>query len=164
MGAVMAMLPAAVILRGMIARIDVYEAFTAGAERGLRTGLSLAPALCAMLLMLGAARASGLTEALVRLSAPVAEWLGLPEEVTPVLLLRPLTGSGSMAALREILALCGADSRAGRIASVLSCASETICYTMTVYLSAAGVKRLPRALPVSLIAYAAGAAAAGLIM
>lgn len=160
----LAVIPAAVILRGMCAGTDVYEAFTDGAKQGLRTGISLAPALAAMLLMLGMARASGLTDALCRCTAPLLRLAGLPEETAAVLLLRPLTGSGSMAALKEVYALCGPDSRAGRIASVLSCASETIFYTMTVYLGAAGIRRLPWAIPVSLAAYGAAAVTAGLIM
>lgn len=75
-----------------------------------------------------------------------------------MLLLRPLTGSGSIAAMEEIFRTCGVDSRAGRIASVMMGSSETIFYTMTVYLGAAGVKKLPRVLPVSLLAYGLSAA------
>jgi len=89
---------------------------------------------------------------------------GLPQEVTPMVLLRPLTGSGALAALEAIFRECGPDSRAGRIASVLMGSSETIFYTMTVYLGAAGVKKLPFAMGVSLAAYVAGAALCGLLM
>ena len=161
---ILAAIPGVIVLRGMMARVDAYDAFRAGAGEGLRTGVGILPALTAMTLMLGLMRASGLTEALSRMLAPLMNLLGLPEEVAPLLLLRPMTGSGSTAALREIFALCGPDSRAGRVASVLAASSETIFYTMTVYLAAADVKRLPWALPVSLTAYLAGAAAAGLVM
>ena len=101
----------------------------------------LLPALTGMLLMLSLMNASGLTALLVRLLSPLTAILNLPQEVAPMLILRPMTGSGSLAALQEIFAQYGADSRVGRIASVLMGSSETIFYTMSVYLGAAGVKK-----------------------
>ena len=81
-----------------------------------------------------------------------------------MVLLRPLTGSGSLAALENMYELCGPDSRASRIASVLMGSSETIFYTMTVYLGAVGVKKLPYAMAVSLAAYFLGVALCGWLM
>lgn len=78
--------------------------------------------------------------------------------------LRPLSGSASLTALEQIFVRCGVDSRAGRIASVLMGSSETIFYTLTVYLAAAKVKRLPGLIPASLISYLAGAVVAGAIL
>ena len=158
------MLVGIVVLRGAWTKCDVYGTFLAGAEKGMRSALGLLPALCAMLLMLAMVNASGLTALLTRLIAPVTGMLDLPREVAPMLLLRPLTGSGSLAALESIYASCGVDSRAGRIASVLMGSSETIFYTMTVYLGAAGVKRLPHVLWVSLAAYLFSAALCGWLM
>lgn len=145
-------------------RADAYGAFLRGAERGMRSALSLLPALAAMSLMLSTLSASGLSAALARLLAPLTRLLRLPEETAPMLLLRPLTGSGCLTVLRDIFAQCGPDSRAGRAASVLMGSSETILYTMTVYLSAAGVRRLPDALWVSLVSYLVGAAVCGLVV
>lgn len=153
-----------IVLRGWMTGCDVYGAFLQGAEKGMRSALSLLPALCAMLLMLAVMNASGLTELLARLVSPLTTVMRLPEEAAPMLLLRPLTGSGSLAALEQIFERCGADSRAGRIASVLMGSSETIFYTMTVYLGAAGVKKLPHVMLVSLTAYFLSAALCGLLM
>lgn len=152
------------MLRGLAAGCDVYSSFLRGAERGMRSAMALLPALCAMLLMLALVNASGMAHLLSRLISPLTKWMHLPEEVAPMLLLRPLTGSGSLAALESIYETCGADSRAGRIASVLMGSSETIFYTMTVYLGAAGVKRLPHVLWVSLTAYLLSAALCGWLM
>jgi len=143
---------------------DVYVAFLRGAEKGMRSAISLLPALCAMMLMLAMVNASGMAHLLSRLISPVTGLMRLPEEVAPMLLLRPLTGSGSLAALEAIFEQCGPDSRAGRIASVLMGSSETIFYTMTVYLGSAGVKKLPYAMGVSLAAYLMGAVLCGLLM
>lgn len=153
-----------IVLRGWMTGCDVYGAFLQGAEKGMKSALSLLPALCAMLLMLAVMNASGLTELLTRLVSPLTQVMRLPEEAAPMLLLRPLTGSGSLAALEQIFNTCGADSRAGRIASVLMGSSETIFYTMTVYLGAAGVKKLPHVMTVSLTAYFISAALCGWLM
>ena len=153
-----------ILLRGWMTGCDMYGAFLSGAEKGMRSAMALLPALCGMLLMLAMLNASGLAEMLTRLAAPATALLRLPQEVAPMVLLRPLTGSGSLAALEAIFAQCGVDSRAGRIASVLMGSSETIFYTMTVYLGAAGVKKLPYAMGVSLAAYFIGVALCGWLM
>lgn len=155
---------ALIVLRGVMTGSDVYGSFLRGAEKGMRSAMSLLPALCAMLMMLSMMNASGLTRLLGNLLAPVTGVMNLPEEVAPMMLLRPLTGSGSLAVLEGIFETCGADSRAGRIASVLMGSSETIFYTMTVYLGAAGVKRLPYVMTVSLAAYLFSAALCGWLM
>ena len=86
--------------------------------------------------------------------------LRVPREALTTLLLRPLSGAGSLAALQELMTRMGPDSRAARVAAVVVGSSETIFYTMTVYLAAAGVKKLPRALGISLLSWLAGVAAA----
>ncbi len=153
-----------IVARGWITGCDVYGAFLRGAEKGMQSALSLLPALCGMLLMLALVNASGLSYLLARLASPLTGLFRLPEEVAPLLFLRPLTGSGSLAALESIYETCGVDSRAGRIASVLMGSSETIFYTLTVYLGAAGVKKLPHVIPVSLGAYLVSAAFCGFFM
>lgn len=153
-----------VLLRALMTRADAYSAFLRGAKKGADTAATLLPPLCAMLLMLSVMNASGAMRLLTQLLSPLTALLGLPQETAPILLLRPLTGSGSIAALEKIFALYGPDSRAGRIASVLMGSSETIFYTMTVYLGAAGVRRLPWVVPVSLAAYVAGAFVCGMII
>ena len=163
-GRAVVLLVGLIVLRGWMTGCDVYGAFLCGAERGMKSALSLLPALCAMLLMLALVNASGLTEMLTRVLAPMLNRLRIPEEAAPMLLLRPLTGSGSLAALESIFERCGPDSRAGRIASVLMGSSETIFYTMTVYLGAAGVKRLPHVLWISLTAYLLSAVLAGFLL
>lgn len=153
-----------ILLRGVMTGCDVYGAFMSGAEKGMRSAIALLPALCAMLLMLAMVNASVVARLLSALISPVMSLVNIPQEVAPMLLLRPLTGSGSLAALEAIFEQCGPDSRAGRIASVLMGSSETIFYTMTVYLGSAGVKKLPYAMGVSLAAYLMGAMLCGLLM
>lgn len=133
-----------------------YGAFNRGAERGMRAAVQLVPTLCAMLLMLSLLKASGASKSIARMLQPLAGLIGVPAELTPMLLLRPLTGSGSLAAMQDIFAAYGPDSRIGRIASVMMGAGDTIFYTMTVYLGAAGIDNLRYVVPASLLAYVAG--------
>lgn len=153
-----------IILRGVMKGVDVYGAFVRGGKQGMQSAMGLLPALCAMTALMAVMNASGLDRMLASALAPALKLLDLPAEITGILLLRPLSGSGSLAALQEVFAQCGVDSRAGRIASVLVSASETIFYTMTVYLGATGIRRLPWVVPVSLVSYLAGAAVCGLIL
>ena len=145
-----------IVWRGVACGADAYGAFLRGAERGMKSALSLLPALCAMTLMISLLTSSGLMELLSAAARPLTRLMRLPEETAPMALLRPLSGSGSLSVLRDIFASCGPDSRAGRAASVMMGSSETIVYTMTVYLGAAGVRRVPHALWVSLVSYVVG--------
>lgn len=153
-----------ILLRGMMTGRDAYGAFLRGAKQGMTSAAGLLPALCGMLLLIRLTGASGLMELLAGLASPLLEMLHIPQEVTPMLLLRPLTGSGSLAALQEIMHQCGPDSRAASIASVLAGSSETILYTLTVYAAAAGVKRVPGALLASLCGYAASIVVCSLLV
>ena len=135
-----------------------YDAFLRGAGDGLRTGLEILPALAAMMLLIGLFRTGGLAELLEGLLGPLAEAAGFPREALTVLLLRPLSGAGSLAALETLMAWQGPDSRASMVASVVVGSSETIFYTMTVYLRRR--RRRPRALSISLISWFAGCLAA----
>ena len=116
--------------------------------------MALLPALCAMTLMISLLTSSGLTRLLTGVMTPLTRLMHLPPETAPMVLLRPLSGSGSLSVMRDIFASCGVDSRAGRAAAVMMGSSETIVYTMTVYLGAAGVRRLPDAVWGSLVSYA----------
>ena len=162
----MAVLAAAglIVLRGIASGSDAYGAFLRGAERGMKSALSLLPALCAMALMISLMTSSGLTRLLTDLMTPLTRLMNLPPETAPMLLLRPLSGSGSLSVMRDVFASCGVDSRAGRVASVMMGSSETIVYTMTVYLGAAGIRRLPGAIGISLASYAVGLIVCGLVV
>ena len=153
-----------IVLRGVLCGADAYGAFLRGAERGMKSALALLPALCAMLLMISLLTASGLANLLSGLTAPLTRLLNLPPETAPMLLLRPMSGSGSLSVMQDIFAHCGPDSRAARTAAVMMGSSETIVYTMTVYLSAAGVRRLPDVVWVSLASYAVSLIVCGLIL
>ena len=137
-------------------RLPTYDLFVEGCKAGLRTAVSVLPNLLAMMVALSFMNASGLTEALCRLCAPLFTLLGLPPEVAALAFLRPLSGSAALAAVEELMARHGPDSRIGLIACTIMGSSETIFYTLCVYLSAAKDKRAGYALPCSLLGALAG--------
>ena len=106
---------AAVLTAGLFARIDVYGAFVRGAKAGMETLLQMAPCLCAVLTLTALLRETGLLAALTEALRPALEALRLPGEAAAVVLLRPLSGSAALAAVSDVMARMGADSRAARL-------------------------------------------------
>lgn len=144
-------------------RLPMYDLFVSGAQNGLKTAVQVLPNLAAMLCAISLMQASGLMEALCALCAPALKWMGLPQEVATLVLIRPLSGSGALAVLQELLEQHGADSRIGLIASTVMGSSETIFYTVCVYLSAVEEKQGGYAIPCSLLGALAGTWLAGLL-
>ena len=147
---------AAVLVYALIRGTDVFAEFTQGVKEGLRTVLDIFPALFCLVMAVSAFRASGGAQLLSELLSPVFSAAGMPAECAPLVLLRPFSGSGALAVFDDILRSAGPDSEAGRIASVVLGSSETTFYTLSVYFSAAGIKKTRYALPAALCGDIAG--------
>ena len=156
---VVPLLLAAVAVYGMGKRVDVYGALTHGAEEGLSVLLRIIPALVGLLTAVSMLRASGAMECFSRLCAPLLETLGLPPEVMPLMLIRPISGSGALAVGTDLMTSCGPDSYVGRVAAVMLGSTETTFYTIAVYFGSAGIHRTRHAVPAALAADLAGFAA-----
>lgn len=142
-------------------RVDVFSALTQGAGEGLSVVIRILPALAALLTAVYMLRASGALDALTALLAPALTVLGVPPETAPLLVIRPLSGSGALAAGGDIMRQYGPDSYIGRCAAVMLGCTETTFYTVAVYFGAAGITRtrytIPAALTADLAAYLAAA-------
>ena len=149
------------VLWGLVKQKNVYDAFVRGAREGLRMAARLTAPMLAMLCAAAAMEASGLTGALAGLCAPVLSFFGLPEGAAPLMIMRPLSGSGSLAVLQEIFSACGSDSREGLVAATLCGSSETLLYVLGVYTAGCGVKKTRLVTASALISLAVGALAAG---
>ncbi len=149
---VIPLLFAGLSLYGLFKRVDVYSALTAGAKEGCTTLLGIVPALIGLLSAVAMLRASGALEALAILSAPLLRRLGLPAEVMPLMLVRPISGSGALAVASDLMAANGPDSYVGRVASVMLGSTETTFYTIAVYFGAAGIRRTRHTIPAALCA------------
>lgn len=144
-------------------RLPMYDLFVEGAKSGLQTAVQILPNLAAMLCAIQLMQSSGLMDALCGLCAPLLQKIGLPAQTAPLVLIRPLSGSGALAMLKDLLDRYGADSRAGLIACTIMGSNETIFYTVCVYMSAVGQKNTGYAIPCSLLGALAGIWLAGML-
>ncbi|MGE5507280.1 MAG: spore maturation protein [Chitinophagales bacterium] len=144
-------------------RVAVYEEFVRGAGRAFGVGVRIIPYLVAMLVAVSIFRASGAMELLAEAVAPATRLIGLPPELLPLALVRPLSGSGSLALLAEATRAYGPDSFNGRLAAMMVGCTETTFYVLAVYFGAARVRHLRYAVALGLIADAAGLVAATVI-
>ncbi len=150
-----AVIPAVALVRG----VNVYPAFLDGARHGFETAIRIIPPLVAIVVALGMLKASGATDAIAGLLAPVLSRVGIPVTVAPMLVVRPLSGAAALGVVADVLRTEGADSYAGRLVSVMAGSTETTFYVLAVYMGAIGVTRYRHALAAGLIAAAVGFAA-----
>lgn len=132
--------------------VPVYEVFVAGAREGLEVSLRLIPYLVAMFVALALFRESGALDLLTAVLAPVTAPLGIPREVIPLALVRPLSGSGALGVLGELLKVHGPDSYVGVLASTMQGSTDTTLYVLTVYFGSVGIKQVRHALVTGLTA------------
>ena len=147
-------------LWGVLSGTDVFEAMLDGIKDGLGVLLRIFPSLVALLTAVYMLRASGALEALTALLSPLLTLLGIPPETAPLMLLRPVSGSGALAAATELIGQYGPDSYIGRTAAVMLGSTETTFYTIAVYFGAAGIVKTRYAVPAALCADLAGFLAA----
>ena len=151
-------LPAFIALNflvGAIRRVPVFDAFVEGAKGAIRLAAEIFPYLAAVLIAVSLFKESGLSAYLARAAAPVFGFLGIPAELTELIVVRPMSGSGSIGLLSEVYRLYGADSYAARAASVIVGSSETVFYVAALY-GGGRVKRYKGAVAISLVATFAG--------
>lgn len=132
-------------------RLNTYDHFVKGAKGAIKLVVDIFPFIASIMIAVALLRVSGITSWLTQLLSPIFNTLGVPPELTELVLLRPFTGSGSYALLEDVLVTYGADSYISRCACVIMGCSETIFYVATVYFSQTNVKKLLYAIPVALL-------------
>ena len=125
---------------GLCRHVAVFPVFLDGAKKGLTTAVGILPTMVGMLTAVTMLRASGAIDLLAHALAPVMGALGIPEACAPLVLLKPVSGSGGLAIGAEVMRQSGADSLTGLTAAVMLGASETSIYTISLY---AGSLKLP---------------------
>ena len=141
-----------IVLFGAFKKVNVYETFTDGAKDGFTTAISIIPFLVGMLVAIGVFRASGALDLITNALSPITNKIGMPGEVLPMALIRPLSGGGASGVMNELFATYGPDSLIGKMASVMNGSTETTFYVLAVYFGAVGIKKTRHALPAGLIA------------
>lgn len=152
-----------IFIYSLFKKVNTYDTFVKGAKGAIPLVVSIFPYIASIMIAVSLLRISGITTFLSSLLSPVFSFLGVPSELCELVLLRPFTGSGSLALLNDIFTTYGVDSYISRCASVIIGCSETIFYVTTVYLSKTKVKKLLYAIPVALIATLVGTIAACLL-
>lgn len=140
----------ALIIYSLVKRVKIYDCFLDGGKESLSLVVTVFPYIAAVFVAIELFRASGLSEIVSRwLSVPLS-YLGIPAELSELVLLVPLSGNGAIALLEKIITEYGADSYVARCAATVTGASETIFYISAVYFSKCKVKNLRYAIPVAL--------------
>lgn len=139
-------------LYGLIKGVKVYESFVEGAKEGFSVAVRIIPYLVAILFAIGMFRASGAMDFLISALEPALSFIGVPPEVLPMALLRPLTGSGSAGIVAEMIAQYGEDSILVKMVATMFGSSETTFYVIAVYFGAVNVRETRHAVPAGLIA------------
>jgi len=141
-----------VVLYGVIMKVKVYECFVEGARDGITICLKIFPYLLAMIIAVNVFRASGVLDFFIYLVKPIVKFIGLPPELVPLVLIKPLSGSGALGVFTDIIKQYGPDSYIGCVASIIMGSTETIFYTLTIYFGAVGIKNIRHTLIAAILA------------
>ena len=140
-----------VLTAALFRKQPVYEQFIDGAADGLQMLVRIVPPVIAVVTAVYMMRASGLLDWILNFISPVTGFIGIPSEVMPLAIIRPLSGSGAMGVFADILNQYGADSDTGKIASIICGSTETTFYCLCVYFSMTRVKNNIKVIPCALI-------------
>lgn len=141
-----------IIFYAHIKKVSVYDGFVGGAKNSIDLILTILPYLMAIAVMIEVFKVSGLSESLTKLLTPCLSALGIPPELTELIILRPFSGNGTLAILENIYKTYSPDSYISRVASVLIGSTDTIFYIAIVYFSKTKITKLRYGIPIVLIA------------
>lgn len=141
-----------IILYGVVEKKKMFDIFLKGAKDGIKIVIKIFPTLIGLFLAIGLLRNSGLLEFIINIINPMLVKFQIPSEILPLAILRPISGSASIAIATDIMKSFGVDSNIGIIASVIMGSTETTLYTIAVYTSSVNIKDTKYVLPVALIA------------
>lgn len=128
-------------LYGAIRKVPVYEAFVEGAEEGFTTAVKIIPFLVGMMVAISVFRASGAMDVLSFMLSPLNKLLGIPPEILPLGIMRPLSGSAVLGMTTELMKVYGPDSFIGRLSSVMQGTTDTTFFILTIYFGSVGIKK-----------------------
>lgn len=145
-----------ILAYGIYKRAPVYEHFIEGTKSGIKTAIEILPYIIAIFVGIEALVSSGAMEFLQKVLGPAFRTAGIPEELISMVLLRPVSGSGSLVLVEQIVTEYGPDSFVGRAASVMVGSCETVFYVLAVYFGVTNVKKMRHAFIAGIIGYIVG--------
>ena len=141
-----------IIVYGMYKKIDIFDIFLIGVKEGMKSSINLFPTIFGMIIAINVLLDSGLIINISNLLINIFNKIKFPVEVLPLAILRPISGSSSLAILSDILSKYGPDSFIGRVASVMQGSTDTTIYIIGMYFASVGVKKIKYSLVVGLLA------------
>ena len=141
-----------IVVYGFLERKEVFDKFIEGSKDGIKIVINIFPTLIGLFLAVGALRNSGVIDIVVKLIEPILNLVNFPSEIMPLAILRPISGSSSIAIATDIMKNFGVDSQIGIMSAVIMGATETTLYTIAVYSSSVKIKKTRFVLIASLIA------------
>lgn len=145
-----------ILIHGLKKKVPVYDLFAEGAKDGMSTCIEILPFIIAIFIAIEALTSSGTITLLENFLGPILSALGIPKELTSLILLRPVSGSGSLILAEEIMKEYGVDTLIGRSASVMAGSCETFFYVLALYFGVTSVKKMRHAFSAGLIGYIIG--------
>ena len=142
---------ACVLMYALVKKVDAYSSFVQGAKSAVPLIYSILPYIIAMFIAIELFRSSGLSFYLCKLVSPVFNLIGIPAEVSELIIVRPFSSNAAYVLLKDIFANYGVDSYIGKCASVIMGSSDTIFYVSSLYFASTKVKRTLLAIPIALI-------------
>ena len=152
-----------IVAYGLIEKNKVYDTFLQGAKEGIEIVFKLLPTLIGIFVAVGALRSSGVIDLIVKLISPITNLLKIPSQIMPLAILRPISGSASMAVAVDIMKNYGVDTFIGLVSSTIMGSTETTFYTIAIYTSCVGIKKTRGILIAALLADIAGMVASAII-
>ncbi len=130
-----------ILLYGLSEKKNVFDIFLVGAKDGAKMVMGIFPTLIGLFLAIKALSSSGVLDFLIGILSPILDLLKIPKEIMPLAMLRPISGSGSMAIATDIMNKFGVDSKIGLITATIMGSTETTLYTIAIYSNSVGVKK-----------------------
>ena len=145
-----------ILAYGIKKKTPIYDVFISGAKDGLNTCIEILPFIIGIFIAIEALTSSGAMTFIESTAAPLFRLLNIPEELISLILLRPVSGSGSLVVVERIMTESGPDSFIGRSAAVMAGSCETVFYVLALYFGVTSVKKMRHAFSAGLIGYIAG--------
>lgn len=123
-------------------KVDIYDTFIEGVKESFSMITSLFPTFIAMILAVNLFINSGFLENILLLLKPLFDFINVPVEILPLAIIRPISGSASLAYLNTIFTNHGPDSFIGLLSSVMQGCTDTTMYIITLYFGSIGIKKI----------------------
>ena len=141
-----------VVFYGFIKKVNLYDSFLEGAKEGLNISVNIFPNVLAMVFAINIFLDSNFVYEILRVFEGFLMKVNIPLDILPMAILRPISGTATLAIMNDIFMGYGPDSYAGRLASVLQGCTDTTIYVLALYFGSIGVKKIRYSLVVGLIA------------